>query len=70
MSDDQLESITRLEEEVAHLRHVNDELSGELAEQWKHIAKLEKTITCLESRIAGFESQLGIPEGNVKPPHW
>ena len=62
--------VTRLEEEIAHLRHTNDELSGELAKQWKHIAKLENAITLLESRISGFENQLGDPAENTKPPHW
>ena len=67
MSEDR---IIRLEEEVSHLRQINDELSGELAAQWKSIAKLEKVITLLESRINGLEDQSEAPAANTKPPHW
>lgn len=62
--------ITRLEEEVAHLRMTNEELSGEMHEQWKRIDALEKHIRLLETKLAGVQESLENPIENTKPPHW
>lgn len=65
-----VERITKLEEETAHLRLQNEELSATMIDQWKQIEQLERKIARLEGRFAVLEDNLDPPEANVKPPHW
>ncbi len=62
--------IIRLEEEIAYLRTTNEELSGELALQWKRIEQLENLIKVLETRFSGLEETLDGPAEDTRPPHW
>ncbi len=62
--------IIALEEEVAHLRLQNEELSAEILSQWKQVDLLQKKLAQLEERFAGLEDGPEIGEANVKPPHW
>lgn len=63
--------ITQLEEIIAHQAKTIDELSDQLAEQWKVV---EETRSKLERLIERFmaleESSFDAPSGNVKPPHY
>lgn len=62
--------LTALEEEAAHLRVLNEELSSELVLHWKRIERLERELGRLENRFQAFEEQVGTPDANEKPPHW
>jgi uncharacterized coiled-coil protein SlyX len=62
--------IDGLEEEVAHLRRTNEELSEELLVHLKKITKLEARLEAVEGRIGAFEAQVEGAVENVKPPHW
>lgn len=59
-----------LEEEAAHLRLANEELSAEVLQQWKRIEQLEKKLAHLENRLISFEDHVDAPPENTKPPHW
>jgi len=62
--------ITHLEEELAHLRLANDELSSEVLLQMKQIEKLEKLLRNLEAKQTGLEERLDNPLTDERPPHW
>ena len=62
--------ISVLEEKIAYLIHTNDELSGELALQWKRIEVLEKHVNQLEGQFADLAAGMDGPIENTKPPHW
>ncbi|MDJ0612575.1 MAG: SlyX family protein [Rhizobiaceae bacterium] len=64
------ERITHLEEEVAHLRLANDELSSEILLQMRKIEKLEKMLRNLEAKQSGLEERLDNPAIDERPPHW
>ena len=64
------ERMTNMEEEIAHLSKVNEELSGEILAQWKRIEGLENAIKVLENRLSGFEDSFENPDVNERPPHW
>lgn len=67
---DEAGRITALEEEAAHLRLANEELSSGMMEQWKRIEQLERQLVRLEGRLTSFEDHLDAPPENTKPPHW
>ena len=62
--------ISILEEKLAHLTLTNDELSSELALQWKRIEALEKHVNQLEGQFADLAAGMDGPIENTKPPHW
>lgn len=70
MNTETEERVRVLEEEIAHLAKANDELSSELAAQWKQIDGLAKKLKLLESRFAAIQENLGPAPENTKPPHW
>ena len=69
MSKDQ---ITPLQEQVAHLTHVVDELSDIIARQEAEIAVLTNRVRMLMEREAGREADAGgsVALGDQRPPHW
>lgn len=67
-SDD--DRITHLEEELAHLRIANDELSAEVLLQMRKIDNLEKMLRNLEAKQSGLEERLDSPLTDERPPHW
>ena len=68
--DTQEQRIVSLEEELAHLRVQNEELSSETLDQWKRIEHLQKRLTLLEERFARLEDNPGTDSADNKPPHW
>lgn len=68
MSADQ--RFEKLEEEVAHLRLANEELSSELVVHLRKIESIEKMMSVLDQRFKGLEENLDGPIENQKPPHW
>lgn len=64
--------ITALEEQVAHLTRITDELSEVLARQDGEIDRLTRRVEMLMAREAAREadSANAIPLADQRPPHW
>ncbi len=64
--------ITRLEEQVAHLTRVAEDLSDVIARQEAEIARLTRRQAMLMEREANREMQEGgtVPLADQRPPHW
>ena len=64
--------ITRLEEQVAHLTRVVEDLSDVIARQEAEIARLTRRQSMLLQREADREMQEGgsVPLADQRPPHW
>ena len=62
--------LTTLEIRAAEQEHVIEELSGQIAEQWKIIERMQKKLEVLTERFLTLEEQT-LPDTPVtKPPHW
>ena len=61
--------IIALEETVAHQSHTIDELSGQLAEQWKVIDRMKRVLERLGERLETMESGTG-ETPVTRPPHY
>ena len=68
----QTERVVRLEEAVAHLTRMSDELSAIVARQEGEIARLARRIGVLMEREAEREVDGGgtIPLADQRPPQW
>ena len=67
----QAERILRLEEAVAHLTRVTDDLSTIVARQEGEILRLARRVDTLMEREAEREVEGGtIPLADQRPPHW
>lgn len=63
--------IARIEETLAHLLRVSDELSDIVARQTIEIDRLNRRVMALMEREAVREADEGaIPLGDQRPPHW
>jgi SlyX protein len=66
-----MSDITRLEEQIAHLTRVTDDLSEVVARQEREIARLSRIVGLLAEREAEREAEGGtVPLADQKPPHW
>ena len=63
---------TALEERIAHLTRMVDDLSDVVARQETDISRLQKQVTLLiERELARGDGEGGsIPLGDQRPPHW
>ena len=63
---------TALEEQIAHLTRIVDDLSDVIARQEKELALLTRRVQLLMEREAEREMDTGggIPLADQKPPHW
>ena len=69
--DKQAEKIERLEEAVAHLTRMAEDLSAIVARQEGEIARLTRRVGMLMEREADRETEGGtIPLADQRPPHW
>ncbi|MDJ0627793.1 MAG: SlyX family protein [Rhodobacter sp.] len=61
-----------LEEQVAHLQRMSDELSDVVARHETEIARLSRRVEMLMRREAEREADAAgsIPLADQKPPHW
>lgn len=59
----------KIEERLAHLIRVNDELSDVVTEQSRTIERLERQVHFLLER-ARADSDGGVFVGDERPPHW
>lgn len=62
--------ITALEETVAHQARVIEELSDQLAEQWKAAEQMRHRLDTLIERFLVMEEQAREPPAATKPPHY
>ena len=64
--------IERLEEKIAHLTRVVDDLSEVVARQDKELAVAQRRVAMLMEREAMREADNGteIPLADQRPPHW
>lgn len=62
--------LTTLEIRTAEQEKTIEELSGQVAEQWKAIDRLQKKLDALTGRFLALEEQAAPPIEVRKPPHW
>ena len=64
--------IEQLEEQIAHLQKLCDELSDVVARQESEIALLTRRVAMLMEREAEREMDAGdtVPLADERPPHW
>ncbi|MBD3676804.1 MAG: SlyX family protein [Rhodobacteraceae bacterium] len=64
--------LTELEERVAHLMRVTDDLSDIVARQEREIERLTRRLAMVMEREAEREASESstIPLADQKPPHW
>jgi SlyX protein len=69
MSDEQ-SRITKLEETVAHQVKTIEELSDQIAEQWKVVEQTRQKLDRLTERFLTLEEQSLDAPAITKPPHY
>jgi SlyX protein len=62
--------LTTLEIRAAEQEKTIEELSGQIAEQWKTIEGLRKKLDALTERFLTLEEQVAPEVPVTKPPHW
>ncbi|MDX8480854.1 SlyX family protein [Mesorhizobium sp. VK24D] len=67
MPDDRL---TTLEIRAAEQEKTIEELSGQIAEQWKVIERMERKLAALTDQFLALEEQAAPDVPVTKPPHW
>lgn len=70
MSDNDSDRLVALEIRAAEQEKTIEELSGQLAEQWKVIDRLQKKLDALTERFLELEEQASPEIPVTKPPHW
>ncbi|WP_068118201.1 SlyX family protein [Tropicimonas marinistellae] len=70
MERDTQVSSERIEEELAHLRRVTEELSEVVARQQGEIDRLTRRVRLLMERAAEQEADGGVILGDERPPHY
>ncbi|MDM7852228.1 SlyX family protein [Pseudochrobactrum kiredjianiae] len=70
MSENLSDRLTELEIRHAEQEKTIEELSGEIAEQWKLITALNKKLSSLTDRFLELEEQTAPEVAVTKPPHW
>lgn len=62
--------LTTLEIRAAEQEKTIDELSGQIAEQWKVIERMQRKLDALTDRFLTLEEQAAPDVPVTKPPHW
>ncbi|MBX8825420.1 SlyX family protein [Ochrobactrum sp. SFR4] len=70
MSENLSDRLTELEIRNAEQEKTIEDLSGEIAEQWKLITALNKKLNALTDRFLELEEQTAPEVSVTKPPHW
>ncbi len=65
-----MSNLTAVEERLAHLIRLSDELSDIVARQEREIAVLTRRVQMLMEREAEREAAGDAPDPNQRPPHW
>jgi SlyX protein len=64
------ERITRLEELAAHQAKTIEDLSDQLAEQWRVVEQLRTKLDALTERFLAVEERSLEAPPNTRPPHY
>lgn len=64
------ERVTTLEIRVAEQEKTIDELSGQIAEQWKVVERIQHKLDTLIERFLLLEEQSAPDIPITRPPHW
>ena len=64
------ERLTALEIRAAEQERAIEELSGQVAEQWKVIDGIRKKLDALTERFLALEEQAAPEVPVTRPPHW
>ncbi|APO72980.1 protein SlyX [Rhizobium etli 8C-3] len=67
---DETGRITKLEEMVAHQAQTIEELSDQLAEQWKAVEQMRAKLDRLTERFLSLEEQALEAPAITRPPHY
>ncbi len=62
--------LTDLEIRAAEQERIIEELSGQVAAQWKTIERLGRKLDALTDRLRGFEERGEQDVPVTRPPHW
>jgi SlyX protein len=62
--------LTTLEIRATEQEKTIEELSGQIAEQWKVIERMQRKLDALTDRFLALEEQTGDDVPVTKPPHW
>ncbi len=62
--------ITTLEIRAAEQERTIEELSGQIAEQWRTIERMQKKLDALTDRFLALEEQARPDTPVTRPPHW
>ena len=62
--------VTTLEIRNAEQERTIEELSGQIAEQWKVILAMQKKLDTLSTRFVALEEQSAPDVPVTRPPHW
>ena len=62
--------LTTLEIRAAEQERTIEELSAQIAEQWKVIERMQRKLDALTDRFLVLEEQAAPDEPITKPPHW
>lgn len=62
--------VTTLEIRAAEQERTIEELSQQIAEQWKAMDAMQKRLDALVGRFATLEEQLAPDVPVTRPPHW
>ncbi|MBZ9700073.1 MULTISPECIES: SlyX family protein [unclassified Mesorhizobium] len=62
--------LTTLEIRSAEQEKTIEELSGQIAEQWKVIERMQRKLDALTDRFLTLEEQAAPDVPVTKPPHW
>lgn len=70
MSEQLTNRLIELEIRFTEQEKIIEDLSGEIADQWKLITALNKKLTALTDRFLELEEQAAPEISVTKPPHW
>jgi SlyX protein len=62
--------LTTLEIRAAEQEKTVEELSGQIAEQWQVIERMQRKLDALTDRFLALEEQAAADVPVTKPPHW
>lgn len=68
--NDETERLTALEMRHAEQERTIEELSGQVAEQWQTIERLQRKVELLTERFLALEERSAPDIPVTKPPHW
>ncbi len=65
-----VDRLTTLEIRATEQEKTIEELSGQIAEQWQVIERMQRKLDALTNRFLALEEQSAADVPITKPPHW